>query len=505
MKNTNIIPNWATYGILFIAAFLFVFLFSSTTSPLYEHHPFWFNGDSGIFQEMGICLLQGGTPFIDLFDHKGPILWFIQACGKGLNHNWGLMVIQSIALFFTLVIWYKSTHILVEKQVVSIIITLTGLLFLLAFYVRGNLCEEWSLPFISLPIYLYLKRWKQNTNAIFPLYNHTDAVIIGICVGIIAMIRLNNTAPIVGFVLWHFFLCVHQKKYKHLWIDIALIISGIVIIFIICSSFYLFKAGWDGVYEMFYGTFIFKYIYYLSLYNIHNPTLINILLFYLAPIVFGIINIICLLHKKETIHLGIPVIISYFITIFAVGYSIFYHYLMVFIPLLVLTTSYIFFTKTKFTYILGMAMVLYFFHTGYDAIDHLAFRMMGKKANTEINDGFHRFVSSLPLNERGSIYNEGMSHNIGPGLFANENICQCNRILYKRHLDYSSNLRKYEATHGIKDLKPIWVLTQSPRPEASDDYLAQNYTLADSIPGGEFDPIWCWKKNYEYELTQSNK
>lgn len=494
MKNTNIISKWATFGILLIAAFLFVFLFSSTTSPLYEHHPFWFNGDSGIFQEMGICLLQGGTPYLDLFDHKGPILWFIQACGKGLNYNWGLMALQCIALFFTLLIWYKSTHILVKKQIVSIIITLTGLIFLLAFYVRGNLCEEWSLPFISLPVYLYLKRWKQKTNATFPLYNHTDAFVIGICVGIIAMIRLNNTAPIVGFVLWHFILCIHQKKYKYLWIDVALIISGIVIIFVICSSFYLFKAGWNGVYEMIYGTFVFNYIYYLSLYNIHSPTIFNILFFYLTPIVFGIITLICLLYKKETIHIGIPIIISYLITVFAIGYSIFYHYLMVFIPLLVLTTGYIFYTKNKNTFFLGVAMLFYFFYTGYDAIDHLAFLMMGKQANTEINDGFHRFVYSLPQNERSSIYNEGVSHNIGPGLFASNNICQCNRILYKRHLDYSLRLREYETNHSIKDMKPVWILTQSTRPNATDEYMQTHYILTDSISGGEYAPIWCWKK-----------
>lgn len=501
MKNINI-PNWAIYGILFLIAFLFVFLFSSTTSPFYEHHPFWFNGDSGIFQEMGICLLQGSTPYIDLFDHKGPVLWFIQAFGKGINQSWGLMALQCVALFCTLLIWYKSIHFLVEQRFASLLITIVGLLFLLAFYVRGNLCEEWSLPFISLPIYLYLKRWKTDSSAKRSLYNHVDALIIGLCVGIIAMIRLNNTAPMVGFTLWHFILCIYNKEYKRFWIDIALIFSGIAIIFLICSSFYYYKAGWTGVYEMFYGTFVFNYKYYLSLYSIHTPTLFNILLFYLAPIVFGIITTICLLHKKETFHLGIPTIISYLVTSFAIGYSIFYHYLMVFIPLLVLTTSYIIYTKTKFTYILGITMVLYFVHTGYDAIDHLAFRIMGKQANTEIHDDFHRFVSSIPSYERRSIYNEGLSHNIGPGLFARENIYQCNRILYKRHLDYSNSLQEYEVTHGIKDLQPIWILTQGPIPQANNEYMRNHYTLVDSISGGEYEPIWCWRRISEHEFIE---
>ena len=178
--------------------------------------------------------------------------------------------------------------------------------------------------------------------------------------------------------------------------------------------------------------------------------------------------------------------------------------MMVFIPLFVLTLGLAIQREKIWGYILLGLVIVFSGFIGYDATDVLLFRLRGKKANTETNDGFHRFVSSLPLIERESIYNAGLNH-IGAGLFADENIYQCNRIIYKSHTDISKRLQDYEATHGIKDLQPIWVLTQSPRPKASDDYMAQNYTLADSIPGGEFDPIWCWKKNYEYELTQSNK
>lgn len=77
----NVPYNWLPYVILLFAAVLFLFLFSCTTSPLYEHHPFWFRGDCGIFQEIGVYLIHGGTPYVDLFDHKGSLLWFIQALG----------------------------------------------------------------------------------------------------------------------------------------------------------------------------------------------------------------------------------------------------------------------------------------------------------------------------------------------------------------------------------------------------------------------------------------
>ncbi|MBO7489159.1 MAG: hypothetical protein J6T88_02660 [Bacteroidales bacterium] len=490
MKNISI-PKWATYGILFIASFLFVFLFSCTTSPLYEHYPFWFHDDSGIFQEMGVCLLQGGTPYIDLFDHKGPILWFLQAFGLWISPHWGLMVVQSIFLFFTLTVWYKSTQLLTERLIISIIIPIFGLFFLLAFYERGNLCEEWSLPIISLPIYLYLKRWKTDPNSKQPIFNHTDTFIMGLCVGTIAMIRLNNTAPIIGFALWHFVRCIQQKEYKKMWTDIALIICGMTIIFVLCTIFYLIKAGWTGVYEMIFGTFIYNALY---INDISKLPFYKYLSRYFMPIVFIIISIICLLHKKSSKNVGLPLAISLIVTLIAIGHFEFFHYMMIFIPLFIIAVGYIIHTTTRLAYFLLGLIIIYSIKIGYDAIDHLVFRLRGKQADTVINDGFHRFIESIASEERNSIYNAGLNH-MGAGMYVNENIYQCNRFIYN-HFDISDHLREYAESHEIKDIKPVWVLTQGPRPETPDEYLATHYTLADSIPGGQFDPIWCWKRNY---------
>ena len=488
MKNVTF-PNWATYGILFIAAFLFVFLFSCTTSPLYEHHPFWFHGDSGIFQEMGVCLSQGGTPYVDLFDHKGPILWFIQALGVLISPRCGIMMLQTLFLFVTLILWYKSVHILTQKQLPSILTSFLGLFFLMAFYQRGNLCEEWSLPFISMPIYLYLFRWRADSS-----YKHIDCFIIGLCVGVLAMIRLNNTAPIIGFVFWHFICCIKAKDYRRLRTDTALMCGGIALIIIICAIFYLLKAGWNGVYEMIYGTFIFNFLYFEDK---HTHPFISVIQHYILPVVFTLTSVTLLFKNKNAASINTPCIISYIITIFAIGSFEFWHYMMVFIPLFVLTSGLTIHGKKILGYILLGCIIVFSGFIGYDAADVLLFRLRGKKANTEINDGFHRFISSLSSNERKSIYNAGLNH-MGAGLFADENIYQCNRIIYKGHTTISKRLQEYEATHGIKELQPTWILTQSPRPEEADEYMITHYTLADSIPGGEFDPIWCWKKNNEH-------
>jgi len=489
MKNGTTTER-VTCGILFIAAFLFVFLFSCTTSPLYEHYPFWFHGDSGIFQEMGVCLLQGGTPYVDLFDHKGPMLWLIQAFGIWISPRWGLMALQSFFLFATLFMWYKSSEMLTGKRAASLIVSLLCLVFLMAFYQRGNLCEEWSLPFISLPIYIYIKRWKEVPESERPIYNHKDAMVLGLCVGALAMIRLNNTAPLVGFALWHLVRCLQQKEYKRFWTDVAIICAGMVAVFAICVAFYLSKAGWTGVYEMVYGTFVFNFMY---LGGKAEMLFVERLPYYIPLCVALIATIVCTVVGRRTLNVGIPATISYTVSLLSIGGHGFLHYMMIIVPLFVISAGITIKESVRWIYAVWIGMLCFSAYTGRNAVDLLAFRLRGKHADTEINEGFHRFVTSIPAAERKSIYNAGLNH-MGAGLFADENIYQCNRIIYKGHSDISAHLQEYEATHRIADIEPTWVLTQSERPEAKDGYMTEHYTLKDSIPGGEYDPIWCWKK-----------
>lgn len=489
MKNINI-PNWATYGILIIAAFLFVFLFSCTTSPLYEHYPFWFHGDSGIFQEMGICLLQGGTPYVDLFDHKGPILWFIQALGIWINPHWGLMALQSVFLFCSMLLWYETTFLIVDKQLHSIITTLFGLFFLLAFYERGNLCEEWSLLFISIPIYIFFKRWK-NAKENGPIYTHVDSLILGLCVGVIAMIRLNNTAPLIVFAILHLIRCIKGKEYKWFWTDVAIICGGVICVIFLCSIFYFVKEGWTGVYEMIYGSIIYNYLYLIGDVGSRLPFIIK--LQHYAPSIGFIIISIIICHFTPKKQLIVATIISYIVSLLAIGRFGYGHYMIILIPLFVITIGVIYMHRTFLTGILFVFTVITTIRLLHDPADRLVVNLLRKPINTELYDGFHRFVNSIPEKQRHNIYNASLNH-MGSGLFAKENIYQCNRIIYAYHVEISPRLQEYEKNHTIKDLQPDWILTQTPKNISTDSYMLAHYTIVDSIPGGEFDSIWCWRK-----------
>ena len=64
-------------------AFVFLLLFSYDTSPLYK----WCHSDTANYMLEGILVEKGLVPYIDFFEHKGPLMFVIQWMGAMLTGN----------------------------------------------------------------------------------------------------------------------------------------------------------------------------------------------------------------------------------------------------------------------------------------------------------------------------------------------------------------------------------------------------------------------------------
>src|SRR5215216_5751069 len=65
--------------------------------------------DSGVFLYVGWRLLKGDVPYRDVWDHKPPLIYFVDALGIALSPDslWGVWFLQFIFIFFTLLFVYK--------------------------------------------------------------------------------------------------------------------------------------------------------------------------------------------------------------------------------------------------------------------------------------------------------------------------------------------------------------------------------------------------------------
>ena len=79
-------------------SFIFLTLFSIATNP-FANISF---GDSAIFSYVGKRWAEGCVPYVDYFDHKGPLIFFIDCVGQYVFPNGFLGIWLIECLFFIL-------------------------------------------------------------------------------------------------------------------------------------------------------------------------------------------------------------------------------------------------------------------------------------------------------------------------------------------------------------------------------------------------------------------
>ena len=460
----NIISSKYYHLLLLLVSFVFVTLFSRATSFLYVFEGF----DAAIFKQMGLALLRGKTLYIDYFDNKGCILYFINAFGLWLGGNFALLLMQTLSLTVTLLIWdmmlafYRTE----KERLVGLGI---ALVLLLGFYDGGDLSEEWCLPFASYPILLYIKSLNTQRDI-----RKSEMFAIGICFGIITFIRINNASPFLGFIVYLFLIWLFKKDFKMFFSMLFFFLLGTALIAGLCVLYFYLKAGTEGISEMLYGAFL-SYFEYFD-YNIQQTTL-HFVSYILFVVVF--ITLLCIntIKQKEIL---IPTLISYAVFVISSGTRCFTHYLMALLPLFVVGFMTIDFKQHRrvnlvLTITATILLANYLIRpVGFFFNDLILQKEPFKTSYSK----FHDCIQEIPETERDSIYNYNLS-GIGAGMMQHEGLLQCNRVLFSPLAFHLPKLHNEEISKPF--IMPKWILISGDKLLYQDDvsFILENYDLID--------------------------
>ena len=450
--------------LLFFVSFVFVVLFSRSTSFLYVYEGF----DAAIFKQMGLALLRGKTLYIDYFDNKGCILYFINALGLWLGGNFALLLLQTLSLTITLLIWDKM-FAFYRTEKARLVCLGIALVLLLAFYDGGDLSEEWCLPLASYPILVYLRALNTQRDV-----RKHEMFITGICFGIIAFIRINNASPFLGFVAYLFVIWLLKKDFSKFFTMLLFFLFGTAFISGLCVLYFYLKAGADGVSEMLYGTFL-SYFEYFN-YDIQQTTL-HFVFYILFLAVFITLQCINTRQHKEIL---IPALVSYAIFCISSGTRCFTHYLMALLPLFVVgLMTFDFKQYRKINLVLTIVAIVplanYFIRPVGFFFNDLVLR---KEPFIMSYREFHNCIEKIPEIDHDSIYNYNLS-GIGAGMMQHEGLLQCNRVLFSPLAFRLPTLHKEEVSKPF--IKPKWILISGNKMLYQDDvlFIQENYDLID--------------------------
>lgn len=284
IKKNNII----IFFITLLISILVILLFQLCISPIYSEP----GGDSVIFRIIGKGWTEGRLPYKDLFDHKGPVIFLIDAIAYLFTDSRiGLSLLAIIALSFDLFFCHKIASLFVKSKKI-----VTCDLFFLLFFISttggGNLTEEWNLPFILLCSYLCLKFLvSELPTEAHPLkYSFT----YGLSIGLLFMTRPNNAIPILGIIILFTVLLIKQKKIKVLFINALIVLSGFLLTTV---PFIVYFSAKDALEDFIYAAFTFNLNYSKNAKTVIN---LSFIINYLKRTFYFIINLILVIYLYKT-------------------------------------------------------------------------------------------------------------------------------------------------------------------------------------------------------------
>jgi 4-amino-4-deoxy-L-arabinose transferase-like glycosyltransferase len=265
------------------------------------------NRDSGVFLYIGWRILNGEIPYKDVWDHKPPVIYYINALGLALinNSRWGVWIIELISLSIAIYISYFmiKKFMGVYPAILSLIIWLSTLMIIQG----GNLTTEYTLPFQFIALWLSYDIDKINV----PRWRW---LLLGV-IGSISFLTKQTTIGIwLAIIIFVLITRINQKHFKIFYTELSIFSIGGLSILIV---FILFLSSNQSIWQFIDEAFI---------YNIYYSSARNDLLSKLKPIFLGIaplaktgflqlsmlgylFGFILLIYQKELINKWKPILL----------------------------------------------------------------------------------------------------------------------------------------------------------------------------------------------------
>ena len=446
------------YVFLVLYALILLLWYSFTTSPLYNRIGF----DSEIFKVFGIGILEGKIPYRDLFDHKGPVIFFINVLGQLIAPGrTGLFLLQTVSLSCAFVLIYKISRLFSSVKKSVAIALLIGL-FMTALGVGGNQVEEWELPWQLLSVYLalkYLLGFEKN-----PIHPPVYTLIYGICFGIVSFTRLNDGALIAGMMIGFAAFLILKKQQKQLPLNIALFLLG----WALTAVPILLYFGLNGALsEFFYGSYIHNFLYAADKYSLKNA-LIRIAQ---LAVPFAVLFYDVIKHRRTE---RIPVVTGLVFAALTMGMAFFDHYYLTLLPLFLMALNIVFsFKKSVFVVLTTVLLFLPFSrfmiwsNGGRFAsfVDFSVPQLQLKNENEFFVSVMDDMAEIIPQAERAKIWTFNVGTRIILGFFSQELITTPqNRFFLPFQLKFNPEAAAEERAAFLSN-PPLWILCGFKTPE----------------------------------------
>lgn len=244
-----------TYDTRWLLLFTFVLagamlLICSKSSPLYPMND-W--EDVNVFMSVAKAMLEGKVLYVDIFDQKGPLLYFVYALAFLLTpHSYAGVYLLEVLCFWQFLYWNARILMLYGQKTAFVwaALPILSLMVLTSFSFRyGGSVEELCLPVLSYALYAVLSALQKDA-----FLRPWEVLVLGVLGGAILWSKytvLGLYVGLVGFVIvWQGVL---RRDWRGLVKTVLLFLGGVLLISLPIFVYFL----WNGA----FGTLFYVYFY----------------------------------------------------------------------------------------------------------------------------------------------------------------------------------------------------------------------------------------------------
>ena len=231
--------------------------------------------DANVYKYVGQVIRDGGMPYKDVFDHKGPLLYIMQAVGGYIDEYHGEWVFEFLAIFVTVCMFYLIARFLRCKPGQALLATIVPMTLLESTYGgthgAGVCCCLLAMPFASISLYIFIKYLVLNK------VKNISVWLCGACCGAVLMLRPNIIAVWAVFGVIIAIKTIREKQIKDLFRFVGLFLLGVACLVVPCVVW----LATNGALEDFYEQFI-EFNFFYSGAGIGMTSRIDAIVFFLS-------------------------------------------------------------------------------------------------------------------------------------------------------------------------------------------------------------------------------
>lgn len=291
-----------TFGLLNGIAVIALYFIVDYTSPLYP--PTYSLQDSSIFRLVGKIWAEGGLPYVDIWDHKGPLIFFTNMLGAQLGDPiHGVFFVDLAIMLITAWLLWRVTVVSMPDSSTPIrllafwfsLAVLTAMLFGV-----WDLSETVCFPFLAASLWLALR--DAGARTFLPSKDGDDgfhvsplnAYVQGMAVSACLLTRLTSAVAVVGTVLVLAIMLITRRHWMNLMICAVWFFAGFATLVAPFAAYFALHGAFG---DFIYGTVIFN-LSYAAKSNFFSYGLKAVLSLMGFPAILTAMAIVAMVHRK---------------------------------------------------------------------------------------------------------------------------------------------------------------------------------------------------------------